>query len=92
MSHNRRDEEASPLLAGVSQPQEDSNQKWNRIKREYRVHFGAGWITTLAVTALITYLWNAKKEFPPDICTSDRERTSAIILSVFFGSLGMLLA
>ncbi|KAK4515856.1 uncharacterized protein ATC70_010814 [Mucor velutinosus] len=88
MSHNRRDEEASPLLAGVSQPQEDCSQKWNRIRREYRVHFGAGWITTIAVTALITYLWNAKKEFPPDICTSDRERTSAIILSVFFGSLG----
>lgn len=88
MSQNRRDEEASPLLAGASQQRENCEHKWSRFKREYRVHFGAGWITTIIITALITYLANAKKEFPPDICISDRERSSAIILSVFFGSLG----
>ncbi|KAG2196486.1 hypothetical protein INT46_001231 [Mucor plumbeus] len=88
MSQNHRDEEASPLLAGANQQQENCDNKWRRFKREYRVHFGAGWITTIIVTALITYLVNAKKELPPDICISDRERSSAIILSVFFGSLG----
>ncbi|KAI8637528.1 hypothetical protein BD408DRAFT_424415 [Parasitella parasitica] len=88
MSNNHRDEEASPLLTGVTHQQENCEQKWARFRREHRVHFGAGWVSTIVITALITYLANANKEYPPDICISDRERTSAVILSVFFGTLG----
>jgi hypothetical protein len=84
--NNRRDEEEAPLL-GSEQP-ETCQQRWKRFKREHRVHFGIGWVNAMLITAFITYLVNLNASFDPDVCVSDRSRPAAIVLSVFFGSLG----
>jgi hypothetical protein len=83
--NNRRDEEA-PLLG--SEQRETCEQQWKRFKREHRLHFGVGWVIAMLITASITYFVNRHVSFEPDVCVSDRNRSAAIVLSVFFGSLG----
>lgn len=84
-NNNHHDEEA-PLL-GSEQP-ETCEQQWRRFKREHRAHFGISWAIVMLITAFITYFVNRHEAFAPDVCISDRSRPAAIMLSVFFGSLG----
>lgn len=80
--------ESSPLL-NINQS-ESCEAIFKRFRNKYRFHIGGAWILAILTTATIAYFLNYEKldSIDPNQCTSDRGKTSTIILSLFFGAAG----
>lgn len=93
MSHNKnynqQDTEASPLIGQQSSAEgPHCEEQYRRFREKYRVQFSLGWLLFLVLVGAITYAVNYSKMAHTPDCDSDRKRTSALLLSFFFGVVG----
>ncbi|KAI8967993.1 hypothetical protein BDF20DRAFT_202519 [Mycotypha africana] len=101
--HQQHDEE-TPLIS-TETPTESCRQKFMRITHKHRFRIISAWIIVLAITAVLTvsfYYAYKHGHTPPHIpedppkdvlydttCVSDRSWFVALLLSIFFGPLGV---
>lgn len=93
MSHNKnytqQDTEASPLIGQHSSADgPNCEEQYRRFREKYRFQFSLGWLLFLVIVGAITYAVNYNKMSHTPDCDSDRKRTSALLLSFFFGVVG----
>ncbi|KAG2198419.1 hypothetical protein INT47_008996 [Mucor saturninus] len=90
--NQQQSHESSPLLN--NNQSESCEVIFKRFRNKYRFHIGGAWIIAILTAAAIAYLLNYEKmdSIDPNQCTSDRDKTSTIILSLFFGAAGTITA
>lgn len=83
-----QDSESSPLI--YSAQSETCEAMFKRVRHKCRFYLGVTRILAILATAATTYFLNYEKmnTVDPNSCISNRDRKSAIILSLLFGAVG----
>lgn len=91
-NYSQQDTEASPLI-GEQSSREGPNceEQYRRFREKYRFQFSLGWLLFLIIVGAITFAVNYSKMGHTPECDSDRKRSSALLLSFFFGVIGMFI-